>query len=472
MVKEWPMWLAGRAATGGGRTVVRNPYNQEVVGEACQARAEDVEVAIATAAASFPELKKWPAHRRAEACATVHRGLVQRAEEFARTIALEAGKPIRTARGEVARAISTFHLAAEEATRIGGEQLPVEIDARSVGYHAVVERVPVGPLSFFTPFNFPLNLVAHKVAPAMAAGCPFIVKPSERTPLTALLLGELLADAKLPAGNWSILPCDRIVAEPLVRDDRIKVFSFTGSPEVGWKLKAMAGKKNVVLELGNNSAVIVRPDAKLADAAPRIVTGAFSYAGQSCISVQRVYVHAGVVDELLEKLVKATHALVVGDPLDEKTDVGPLIDEAAAMRVEQWIKESGGEILCGGTRNGSLIAPTLIDEPHRDTRIVSEEVFGPVAVIEAYTDFDDVLRRVNNTRYGLQAGMFTSDLFKVRQAFQTLDVGGLVVNDVPTSRIDNMPYGGVKDSGLGREGVKYAIEHFTERKVLLTRYGV
>lgn len=471
MAKEYGFYLAGELARSEVRAAVRNPFNQEVLAEVCQASAEQVETAMAAAAGAFGVFGKWPGHRRAEACGRVYRGLVERAEEFARCIALEAGKPIKAARGEVERAITTFRVAAEEATRIGGEQLPVDIDARSAMYHAVVERFPIGPVSFFTPFNFPLNLVAHKVAPAMAAGCPFIVKPSERTPCTALLLGELLVGAELPVGSWSIVPCDRAVGRVLVTDDRIKLFSFTGSPEVGWGLKASAGKKAVVLELGNNSAVIVEPDCvDLAEAVGRIVTAAFSYAGQSCISVQRIYLHEVIAKEATRMLVEATRKLKVGDPMDEATTVGPLMDEAAAVRVKKWIDASGGEVLCGGGVKGSLVEPTLVRGVNRDSKLACEEVFGPVAIIETYSDFGEVLGRVNATRYGLQAGLFTRDLFKVRQAFMTLEVGGLVVNDVPTTRVDNMPYGGVKDSGFGREGVKYAIEGMTERRVLLTRY--
>ncbi len=463
-------YLVGKPASSELKAGVRNPFNGEMVAEVCQANAEQVERAIAGMVEAYAELRRWPSWRRTKACEHVHRRLIERAKEFARTIALEAGKPIKTARGEVARAITTFKLAAEEATRIVGEQLPVDIDERGTGYHAVVERVPIGPASFFTPYNFPLNLVAHKVGPAMACGCPFIVKPSERTPLTALLLGELLAETEFPAGSWSVLPCDRQTSRPLVTDERIKVFSFTGSPEVGWKLKAAAGKKAIVLELGNNSAVIVEGDANVAEAVKRIVPAAFGYAGQSCISVQRIYLHASIATEATRQLVEATQKLKVGDPLDEATDVGPMIDEAAAARLESWIAESGGEVLYGGSRKGTMFEPTLVRGVQAGSKLGCEEAFGPVAILETYSDFDDVLRQVNATRYGLQAGIFTRNLFKVRQAFETLDVGGLVVNDVPTTRIDNMPYGGVKDSGIGREGVRYAMEHFLERKVMLTRF--
>lgn len=453
--------------------VIRSPYDGTIIGEAGQGSLEDVEAAIAGMVAAQPALARWPSYRRGDACAIVQRRLTERAEEFARLIAEEAGKPIRTARAEVLRAIATFKLAAEEATRSGpgsGERIPADIDARGEGYWALVERFPIGPCSFITPFNFPLNLVAHKVAPAMACGCPFVVKPSDRTPLTALLLGELLAETGY--AGFSILPCDRDTARPLVTDDRIKLLSFTGSPAVGFQMKADAGKKQVVLELGSNSAVIVEPDTNLPDAVARITTGAFSYAGQSCIAVQRIFLHTSIAAEVTQMLVAAAEKLVVGDPLDEETDVGPVIDQPAADRLMHWIQDSGGEILCGNRRGGpqnTLLWPTLVRHADPQKPLACEEAFGPVAVIDIYDDFPEVLARVNHSRYGLQAGLYSRDLPKIRLAFETLEVGALVVNDVPTTRIDSLPYGGVKDSGLGREGVKYAMEQMTERRVMLVR---
>ena len=462
--------IGGKATLGDGSAQsVRSPFDGSMICEISQASSGQVEAAIAGVQWAREAFARMPAYKRAEACAHVSRRITERSEEFARLMALEAGKPLKTGRGEVQRAITTFRLAAEEATRIGGEQLPVEIDPRSEGYWAIVERFPIGPCAFITPFNFPLNLVAHKVAPAMACGCPFIVKPSERTPLTALLLGEILAELKLPEGSWSVLPCDRETAKPLVSDDRIKLLSFTGSPQVGFKMKAEAGKKAVVLELGSNSAVIVEPETNLADAATRIVAGAFGYAGQSCISVQRIFLHESIAEEMTRLLVERSEDLVVGDPLDEKTDVGPVIDAAAAERLLKWIRESGGQILCGGKRDGNLIWPTLVRNANPQSEVVRQEAFGPVAVIDTYSDFEEALARVNASRFGLQAGLFSRDIHKIRHAFETLELGGLIVNDVPTTRIDNMPYGGVKDSGLGREGVKYAIEHMTERRLLLIR---
>ncbi len=469
MATPMPFWLNGRRVSSQNTAPVIAPFGGGVLANVCQASPADVEAAIAAMVAGLERWKAWPSHRRAAACDNVHDALQSRAEEFARTLAQEAGKPLKSARGEVARALTTFRLAAQEATRIASEQLPVDIDARSEGYWAIVERFPIGPCSFITPFNFPLNLVAHKVAPAMAAGCPFIVKPSERTPMTALLLGELLAACDLPEGTWHILPCDRVTARPLVADERIKLLSFTGSPQVGFAMKAAAGKKSVILELGNASAVIVEAETDLADAVPRIVRAAFGYAGQSCISVQRVYLHESIATQATEMLLAATAELKVGDPLDEATDVGPVIDAAAAERLQAWITQSGGAILCGNTRSGNLLAPTIVRNPAPGAALLTQEAFGPVMTLETYADFESALAMVNATPFGLQAGIFTRDLHKARRAFTHLDMGGVVINDVPTTRIDNMPYGGIKDSGLGREGVRYAIAHLTEPRVLLIR---
>ena len=469
-----PLFLNGKSVHVANTVPLYSVFTDEYIDEIAWAAPADVEAAIAGIVRARAAFEGMAAYKRGEICAAVSRRIFERGEEFAKLMALEAGNPLKAGRGEVARAVSTFKLAAEEAVRSGpgsGERLQVEIDPRGEGYWAVVERFAIGPCAFITPFNFPLNLVAHKVAPALACGCPFVVKPSERTPLTALLLGEILAEvgAGLPEGAWSILPCDREVARPLVTDERIKLLSFTGSPQVGFKMKAEAGKKAVVLELGNNSAVIVEAGTDLKDAVPRIVSGAFGYAGQSCISVQRIMLHESIAAEATRMLLEATGRLVVGDPLVEGTDVGPVIDDAAAERIETWINESRGEVLCGGKREGRLLWPTLVRGADAASKLVCEEAFGPVAVVETFTEFEEVLQRVNAGRFGLQVGLFCRDLQKVRRAFEVLEVGGLVVNDVPTTRIDNMPYGGVKDSGVGREGVKYAMEHMTERRVLLVR---
>jgi acyl-CoA reductase-like NAD-dependent aldehyde dehydrogenase len=332
------------------------------------------------------------------------------------------------------------------------------------------KRVPIGPCSFIAPFNFPLNLAAHKIAPALAVGCPFVLKPASRTPVGALLIGEVLAETDLPPGAFSILPCHRDGADLFTTDERLKLLSFTGSPEVGWGLKARAGKKKVVL--GGNAACVVDADADLADAVERIVFGAFYQSGQSCIGVQRILIHANVYDDFRDRLVKATAKLVMGDPKCEETFIGPMISEREAERLETWINEAkaaGGKLLCGGARNGAMLASTLMENVHHDHKICAREAFGPVAVLSRFSQFDDALAEVNNSDYGLQAGIFTRDLYRMQQAWDELEVGGVIIGDVPSWRVDNMPYGGVKDSGLGREGVRFAMEDMTEIRLLAIR---
>ncbi len=466
-------WLAGKSGGGPERTV-RSPFDDSAIGHVAQASPDDIHQALDAMVDAFPALRARGAWRRRAACEQVHAGLLARREEFARMIAREAGKPIRAARGEVDRALTTFRLAVEESVRIGGEQLPVDGDERSQGYHCTIERRPVGPCLFITPFNFPLNLVAHKVAPALACGCPFILKPSDRTPVTALLLGELLAAADLPPGSWHILPTPVENIAALAADRRLRLVSFTGSVPVGWKLQALAVGKSVLLELGANSAVIVEPDADIDDATSRIVTGAFSHAGQSCISVQRIFLHRDIAAAATAALIEKTRKLRCGDPLEETTDVGPMIDQAAAIRMEQWLDEAcsgGARVLVGGPRSGAFYPPTLLTDVPETSRLLREEAFGPVAVIGVYDDFEQAMEWVNHSRLGIHAGVFTRDLFKARQAFDCLEVGGVIINDVPTLRLDAMPYGGVKESGLGREGVRFAIAHMTELKSLVVRYS-
>jgi len=372
----------------------------------------------------------------------------------------------------VGRLIDTFRVAAEEAVRIDGEMPNLEISARAKGYRGMVKRVPIGPCSFISPFNFPLNLAAHKVAPAIAAGCPFVLKPASRTPIGAIIIGEVLAETDLPKGAFSILPCHREGADLFTTDERFKLLSFTGSPDVGWDLKARAGKKPVILELGGNAAVIVDEDADLNDAVERIVFGAFYQSGQSCIGVQRILIHDAIYDELKTRLVEKTAALKMGDPKDEDTFIGPVISEGEATRLENWINEAvdaGATLLVGGKRNGAMLEATLLENAPKGTNIVEEEAFGPVAVISRFSDFDDALNTVNDSKFGLQAGIFTRDLYKAQKAWDELEVGGVVIGDVPSWRVDNMPYGGVKDSGLGREGIRWAINDMTEERLLVIR---
>jgi acyl-CoA reductase-like NAD-dependent aldehyde dehydrogenase len=396
--------------------------------------------------------------------------IAARKEEFARLMALEAGKPIKTARAEIDRCVFTFAVAAEESVRIGGEWLPMDLQPATVGRVAIVRRFPLGPIAAITPFNFPLNLVAHKVAPAIAAGCTMVLKPAPKTPLSALLLAEIVEKAGWPAGALNTLSLSNEDAGRMVADDRLKMLSFTGSGAVGWGLKAGAGKKKVTLELGGNAAVIVHGDADLDFAAERCVQGGFSYAGQSCISVQRIFVQRGAEEKYTASLLERVAKLKVGDPLDEATDVGPMINEDAARRATSWVNEAssaGAKILAGGKRNGALMEPTVLSNTKPNMRVNCEEVFAPVVVIEPYDQFDEVLRRVNDSPYGLQAGLFTRDAKLIFQAYEELQVGGLIVGDMSSFRIDHMPYGGVKDSGIGREGLRYAIEEMTEPRLLV-----
>jgi len=355
---------------------------------------------------------------------------------------------------------------------MGGEIMNLEISPRARGYRGMFKRVPIGPCSFISPFNFPLNLAAHKVAPAIAVGCPFVLKPASRTPIGALIIAEVLAETALPKGAFSVLPCHRDGADLFTTDDRLKLLSFTGSPAVGWDLKARAGRKKVVLELGGNAACVVDADADLADATQRIVFGAFYQSGQSCIGVQRIIAHEAIYDELRERLVAATEKLVAGDPKDEATFIGPMISKGEAERLDGWIAEAvkaGGKLLCGGGRDGAMLQATLLEDVPVATRVCTHEAFGPVAVLSRFSNFGDALDEVNDSVFGLQAGIFTRDIYKIQMAWDELEVGGVIIGDVPSWRVDHMPYGGVKDSGLGREGIRFAMEDMTEIRNLVIR---
>ena len=467
---HYPCWLAGRPHETGAGLAVANKYTGAVATHVGRADRERVAAAIAAAQGAFETTRRMPGYQRQAVLQHVVRRVQERHEELAHVLAVEVGKPIRDARGEVTRLIDTFRIAAEEAVRIAGEWLPLDISPRAAGYQAIVRRFPLGPCAFITPFNFPLNLMAHKVAPAIAAGCPWVLKPASATPVSALVLGEILAETELPPGAFSILPCAAADAEPLVTDERIKLLSFTGSPEVGWGLKARAGRKRVTLELGGNAACIVDRDADLDYAAERITFGAFYQSGQSCISVQRILAHREVYDGLRTRLVDRATKLVAGDPLDEQTFLGPLISESDAVRIEQWVHEAvaaGARVLCGGRRWGAFFDATYVENVDPRQKLSCVEAFGPVATLQPFAAFDEALRVANDSRYGLQCGVFTRDLHHAFGAYEELDVGGVVSNDVPSFRVDSMPYGGVKESGQGREGVRYAIEEMTERKVLV-----
>jgi len=472
MRSSYPCYLAGEAVTTAGELEVVDKYTGEVATRVARADRATVEEAIAAAAAAAEPMARLAGYERRAVLAHCARRFEERAEELAQALCVEAGKPIRDARGEVTRLIDTFRIGAEEATRIGGEVLPLDVTPRARGYRGMVKRVPIGPCGLITPWNFPLNLVAHKVAPALAAGNPFVLKPASATPVGALVVGEVLAECDLPRGAFSILPCAVPDAQPLVTDERVKLLSFTGSHDVGWQLKAAAGKKRVQLELGGNAACVVDVDTDLEDAVARLIIGAFYQSGQSCIGVQRIYVHQAIYDELRSRLVQATIALIAGDPKQEETFVGPMISEEDAERLEGWIREavqSGAKLLCGGRRDRSLLEATLLEGVPKQLPLVCEEAFGPVAVLAPFSDFDQVLREVNDSKYGLQAGVFTRDLYKAQRAWDELEVGGVVIGDVPSWRVDHMPYGGVKDSGLGREGLRYSIEEMTEPRLLVIR---
>lgn len=467
---EFGVLIAGKWLMTGEAIEVHSPYDDALVAVVHRAGAAEIETAIRRAVAAFEETRRMPAWRRAEILEAISAGIAKDREGFARTIALEAGKPIRTARAEVDRAAFTFKVAAEESKRIGGELISLDWLPGTEGRVGQVWRVPLGPVVGIAPFNFPLNLVAHKVAPALAAGNPILLRPSSQTPVSALRLARVVLEAGWPPEAIAVLPCSTGVATPLVEDDRTKMLTFTGSPAVGWVLKSRAGRKKVTLELGGNAGVIVHRDADLAYAAERVAWGGFSYAGQSCISVQRVYIHSDVYESFVDDLIPRVKALELGDPLAEETDVGPVIDSGAAGRVETWVKEAqdaGGELLTGGGRDGNLIEPTVLASIRADLRVSCQEVFGPVVGLYRFNDVMQAIRDVNDGDFGLQAGLFTNDWRVVQAAFDEIEVGGLMVNDVSTFRVDHMPYGGVKMSGTGREGLRYAIEEMTEMKLMM-----
>ena len=470
-----PMLLAGTARQSTTTLEVRSPYDGALVARVSAAGPDEYEEAARACVEAAPAVARLPVHERARILRDVSGALARQREAFAERIVQEAGKPLRDARTEVDRARMTFEVAAEEARRLAGsgEVLPMDLAPHGEGRVALTRRVPIGPVAAVSPFNFPLNLVAHKLAPALAAGNPLVLKPASRTPLSALALAQVMYDAGLPSGALSVLPMSRETGDLLVTDDRFRLLTFTGSAEVGWAMKARAGRKKVVLELGGNAAVIVDADADVEVAAERAATGGFAYAGQSCIAVQRIYVHERRWDEFLASFLDRVRALVVGDPMDERTAVGPLISEGDVERMETWTQEAvdrGAQVLCGGTRaSDRIFSPTVLTSVPADAKICAEEAFGPVVIVERVRNLDEALTAVNQSAFGLQAGLFTSAIEAALTAFERLDVGGVLINDVPTYRIDHMPYGGVKDSGLGREGPRYAIEDMTELRLLVIR---
>lgn len=472
LAESYPYYLANEAVYANTDLDIINKYTQKSATKVALADAEVIDKAITAAVAAQPALNKMPAYERQQILEHCIARFKERFDELAYALCIEAGKPIKDAQGEVTRLIDTFKIAAEEAVRINGEVVELEITARAKGYSGMTKRVPIGPCSFISPFNFPLNLAAHKIAPAIAAGCAFVLKPASRTPIGAIIIGEILAETDLPKGAFSILPCSREGADLFTTDERFKLLSFTGSPDVGWALKAKAGKKPVILELGGNAACVVDHDTDIDDAVDRIITGAYYQSGQSCISVQRVIVHHSIYEKFKTAYLEKVSQLVEGDPLDPDTFIGPMIAESEAERLESWINDAvqkGAKLLCGGKRNGAMLSASILEDVPKDCDISADEAFGPVSVLSSFSDFNDALAEVNNSQFGLQAGIFTRDIYKAHQAWDELEVGGVVIGDIPSWRVDNMPYGGVKESGLGREGIRYAIEDMTELRLMILR---
>lgn len=464
------IYVGGRFIKTAHELTVRNPFNGTIVATTWLAGIPEFELAVKAAQTARLPMQNLPAYKRYEALMYVRKRLTERRGEFGQTIMQESGKPIRYALGEVDRSIQTFTVAAEESKRLPREYISLDWTPAGEKKEGLIRYFPAGIVAGIAPFNFPLNLAVHKIAPAIAAGCPVILKPSSTTPLSTLLLAEIIDETDLPKGAVSILPMDRETGNILVTDPRFALLSFTGSPEVGWKMKAAAGKKKVVLELGGNAGLIVTKSADISDALAKCIVGAFSYSGQVCIHTQRILVHHELFDEFSNRFSAMVQNLKIGDPELPETEISSMIDEANAIRVENWINEAlqaGAKLICGGKREGTLVSPTVLTNTSDSMRVCSEEVFGPVVTLESYDNFVNALSQLNNTRFGLQAGIFTNEISKMNLAFETLEVGGVIINDTPTFRVDHMPYGGVKDSGLGREGVKYAMMDMLEARILV-----
>lgn len=470
-MKHHPLYLAGKFIDTGSKLDIINPYDDKTIATVAQAGKKEIEEAIAAAEKSFAQAKALEPYERSGVLRHIVKRLTERQEEFAQALTQENGKTIKEARGEVTRAISTFETAAGEAWRVYGEAYDAGITTAAKGRRILVRKFPIGPIAAIAPFNFPLNLAAHKIAPAFAVGCSVVLKPASRTPLSCLLLSEIIDETAWPKGAFSCLPCDREAGQMLVEDDRIKLLSFTGSTSVGWKMKREAGKKKVVLELGGNAGLIIdRGEHDWKWLIARAVMGAFYQSGQSCISVQRIYCHSDVYDECKKRFVEAAAKLKVGDPLSEATDIGPLIDAANRDRILQWIDEAtkkGATLLTGGKADRNTVTPAVLENVPRDVSLSCDEAFGPVVMLQAVSSADEAIDAVNDSVFGLQTGIFSNDFAAIQRAFNRLDVGGLIVNDVPSFRVDHMPYGGIKESGLGREGVRYAMEDMLEEKAMV-----
>ena len=470
----YPLYLANKAHEGADEALeVVNKYNQETVAEVARADSELLEQAIQKGLEAVPAMQALKPYQKQRILLDCVAKFTERFDEFTEALIAEGGKPEAAAKAEVKRLIATFQFAADAVTTVPeGEVLPLDATEASVGYRGFSKRVPIGLCGFISPFNFPLNLVAHKIAPAIAAGCPFILKPASYTPIGALMIADVLAETDLPEGAFSILPMSSKVADVLVTDERIKLLSFTGSDKVGWDMKARAGKKKVVLELGGNAAVMIEPDADLEKALPRVITGGYSQAGQVCISVQRVLIHKDIYQSVKDKLVTLAKEVKSGDPSQADVVIGPMIDKGELERIQQWIDEAveeGATLLCGGEVDGLVMNATILENVSHESKLYKDEAFGPVMILEAYDDFDKGIELANDSRFGLQVGVYSSSINKAMQAWDHIEAGGVIINDVPTFRVDNMPYGGVKDSGFGREGVKYAIEDMTEIRLMVVK---
>ena len=468
-MKDYKLLINGLWEDGHIIREFKSPYDLKVFAAIHFADKQQVQKAIHSAHNAFEKTKSLSSFERYEILIHISSEIKRRKEELAESITLSAGKTIASSRVETDRAANTFQVAAEEAKRQEGEIIPLDWSPQTKKRWGLIRRFPIGVVAGITPFNFPLNLVAHKIAPAIASGNPVIIRPASQVSITSLLLGEIISDSGLPEGGINIVPCGYEEASPLLEDKRVKKVTFTGSPEIGWALKKQAFKKKVTLELGGNAAVIIEPDTDLDFALSRTLLGAFSYSGQICISIQRIFLHENIYDRFMTDFVAATKKLKIGNPLDEDTDIGPMINIGAAQQIEEWINEAvqkGGHLVTGGKRNGTLFEPTILEHVKPELRVSCQEAFAPVVIVSPYKDFEEALKGVNNSIYGLQAGVFTQDIQKAFFAYETLDVGGVIVNDIPTFRIDHMPYGGIKESGFGREGLKYAIEEMTELKLM------
>jgi acyl-CoA reductase-like NAD-dependent aldehyde dehydrogenase len=470
MEQTQKIYLGNRAISTGETLAVYNPHDLQLIANTFLAGENEINEAIELGLKALETLKKTPSHQRYAWLMAISEKIKEQREEFATLLSKESAKPIKYALAEIDRSIQTFVIAAEESKRLPKEYISLDWTKAGENKEGLVKYFPVGLVAGITPFNFPLNLAVHKIAPAIASGCPIIIKPASSTPLSCLKLAEIIYQVGLPNGSISVLPCDRNVGNILVMDERIKLLSFTGSPEVGWKMKSQAGKKKVVLELGGNAGLIISESADLPIAIEKSLMGAFAYSGQVCIHTQRIYIHKSIFEQFLEKFKSKVKELNIGNPLGASTDIAAMIDENNAKRVENWVNEAlenGAKLIIGGKREGGIYLPTILTNTKTEMKVSCEEIFGPVVIIEAFDTFDEAIHFINNSKFGLQAGVFTNNLSEVNRAFEEIECGGIIINDVPTFRVDNMPYGGIKDSGLGREGVKYAILDMMEPKILV-----